>query len=141
MYAQRILDFVAQLITTSQHIEFYLHWLKCLLNIHGAKNGVLKQQSLLAVQDSITRKYELLTKTCDFNKYTLQVLVESSESKYNDKYAVEDNSNEADETEEEDGNDDGSYIILNSHKLNGGSIQNKDHKMLCEDINGDRESN
>lgn len=139
IYAQRILDFVAQLITTSQHIEFYLHWLKCLLNVHGAKNGVLKHQSLLAVQDSITRKYELLTKICDFNKYTLQVLVESSESKY----ALEDIPNEADqsETEEEDGNDDGSYILLNSRRLNGKSIQNKDHTILCENDDGDGESN
>lgn len=131
IYAQRILDFVAQLITTSQHIEFYLHWLKFLLNLHGARASGLKHQSLLAVQDSLTRKYELLTKICDFNKYTLQVLAESTESKYNDEYTLEDISNEADlsGTEEDDEYADENYILLDSRRINGKSTKTNDHNM------------
>lgn len=117
VYAQRALDFISKLITSTQHIEFYLRWSKCLLTIHGATDGKFKHQTLLSIQDSITRKYELLNKICDFNKYTLQVLIESMDAKKQSEDTVMkavrngDGSDDDDEDSEEE-----DYILLDSRR-------------------------
>lgn len=80
IYAERTLEFVSKQITASHHIEFYLNWSTNLLTIHTAKENVFKNQSLLATQDALTRKYEALSKVCDFNKYTLKVLIEMADA-------------------------------------------------------------
>lgn len=80
IYAERTLEFVSKQITASHHIEFYLNWSTNLLTIHAAKENVFKHQSLLATQDALTRKYEALSKVCDFNKYTLKVLIEMADA-------------------------------------------------------------
>lgn len=81
IYAERTLEFCTKQITVSHHIEFYLNWSTKLLTIHAAKENVFKHQSLLATQDALTRKYEALSKICDFNKYTLKVLIEMADAK------------------------------------------------------------
>lgn len=114
LYAQRVLDFVAIMITSSQHIEFYLHWSKCLLTIHGLKDSVFKHHTLLSIQDSTTRKYESLNKICDFNKYTLQVLIETANEKHLEEIKMDAEQNGAESEEEED--DD--YILLKNGQNN-----------------------
>lgn len=42
--------------------------------MHGPKEDVLSHHALLALHESLSRKYEQLSKVCDFNKYTLRVL-------------------------------------------------------------------
>lgn len=76
IYVERLVEFVGRQVNGSHHIEFYLHWSTTLLTVHAAKENVLRQQTLIAVQDSLTRKYESLSKICDFNKYTLKVLAD-----------------------------------------------------------------
>lgn len=78
MYVERALEFISKQVNSSHHIEFYLNWAKNLLTIHAQKEGVFKQQSLISMQDSLTRKYDALSKICDYNKYTLKVLREMS---------------------------------------------------------------
>lgn len=81
IYVERILEYVSKQINNSHHIEFYLNWSTKLLTAHAPKDNLFKQQSLVSIQDSLTRKHEQLSKVCDFNKYTLKVLIEMSDAK------------------------------------------------------------
>ncbi|XP_055853806.1 periodic tryptophan protein 2 homolog [Episyrphus balteatus] len=73
-YAHRTLQAVTGLLRKSPHIEFYLRWVCCLLTQHGNKDNIFQHHSLLGLHESLSRKYEMLNKMCDFNKYTLTVL-------------------------------------------------------------------
>lgn len=73
-FAHRCLKFVASIIASSPHIEFYLRWSNSLLNRLGPQENVLTQQTLVTLHQNLNRKYEALNKICDFNKYTIQVL-------------------------------------------------------------------
>lgn len=73
-YAERTLQFIAKYLNASHHVEFYLNWACSILTFHGPKENILSHQSLLTLHQSLSRKYELLSKVCDFNKYTMQVL-------------------------------------------------------------------
>ncbi|XP_055527884.1 periodic tryptophan protein 2 homolog [Wyeomyia smithii] len=73
-FAHRCLKFVASIVATSPHIEFYLRWSNSLLTRLGQQENVLTQQTLVTLHQSLNRKYEALNKICDFNKYTIQVL-------------------------------------------------------------------
>lgn len=73
-HAQLALQFVGKHLDTSSHIEFYLKWACTMLSVHGPKDNVLSHQSLLTLHQSLNRKYEQLSKICDFNKYTIKVL-------------------------------------------------------------------
>lgn len=75
VYAERTLQFIAKYLNASHHVEFYLHWACSILSFHGPKDNILSHQSLLTLHQSLSRKYELLSKVCDFNKYTMQVLL------------------------------------------------------------------
>lgn len=74
VYAERTLQFIAKYLNTSHHVEFYLNWACSILTYHGPKDNILSHQSLLTLHQSLSRKYELLSKVCDFNKYTMKVL-------------------------------------------------------------------
>lgn len=97
-YAERTLQFIAKYLNTSQHVEFYLNWACSLLTYHGPKDNILSHQSLLTLQQSLSRKYELLSKVCDFNKYTIQVLTNMS--------------NAIPEPVDDEHNDDGNLILI-----------------------------
>lgn len=99
IYAERTLEFVSKQITASHHIEFYLNWSTKLLTIHAPKENVFTHQLLLGSQDALTRKYEALSKICDFNKYTLKVLIEMADAK---EAAENGKSNGADKDDEDD---------------------------------------
>lgn len=81
VYVERLLEYVSKQINNSHHIEFYLNWSTKLLTAHAPKDNLFKQQSLVSIQDSLTRKHEQLSKVCDFNKYTLKVLIEMGDAK------------------------------------------------------------
>jgi len=74
-YVERITNFVIAQIDCSPHIEFHLKWLLAILYKNG---NVLQKRSpstvamLRAVQKSIGRKFEDLSKICHHNRYTLQ---------------------------------------------------------------------
>ncbi|EDW09717.1 periodic tryptophan protein 2 homolog [Drosophila mojavensis] len=77
--AQRLLQHLARLLQSSPHIEFYLQWSCCLLNTHGNRDDVFQHTALLGLHESISRKYEMLNKICDYNKYTIRVLLDRAE--------------------------------------------------------------
>ncbi|XP_058829710.1 periodic tryptophan protein 2 homolog [Topomyia yanbarensis] len=73
-FAHRSLKFVAKMLTSSSHVEFYLRWSNLLLTRLGQCENVLTQPTLVLLHQNLNRKYESLNKICDFNKYTIQVL-------------------------------------------------------------------
>lgn len=80
-YAHRTLQFVAKQLEATQHVQFYLQWACQLITLHGPKEDVLSAHTLLALQQNLSRKYEQLSKVCDFNKYTMRVLRSVDEPK------------------------------------------------------------
>lgn len=114
MYVERTLEFISKQVSGSHHIEFYLTWATKILTIHAPKENLFKQQSLIAIQDSLTRKYEALSRVCDFNKYTLKVLREMGEAstvaKKEDGESDDDDSDEDDD--DEDDLDDNNLILI-----------------------------
>lgn len=81
IYVERIIEFVSKQVSASHHTEFYLDWATKILTIHALKDNVFRQQSLVLIQDSLQRKYDVLSKVCDFNKYTLKVLKDMGETR------------------------------------------------------------
>ncbi|KAJ8959273.1 hypothetical protein NQ314_006301 [Rhamnusium bicolor] len=72
-YIQRLLIIIASCLDSSKHLEYYLCWAQHILTIHGPKINAQKNiPSLLALEKSLVRKYEQISKICDYNKYTLQ---------------------------------------------------------------------
>ncbi|KAH8280515.1 hypothetical protein KR018_009054, partial [Drosophila ironensis] len=78
-FAQRLLQQLARQLQATPHIEFYLQWSCCLLTKHGNMDGVFQHTGLLALHEVLSRKYEMLNKICDFNKYTLKVLLDRAD--------------------------------------------------------------
>lgn len=123
MYVERLLEFVSKQISTSHHIEFYLSWATKLLTTHASKENVLKHQSLISIQDSLQRKYDALSKVCDFNKYTLKVLQEIAETNASGEQmsdADDDNSNDSDDDDDSHDLDENNLMLINSNS-NGGA--------------------
>lgn len=120
MYVERLLEFVSKQISSSHHVEFYLSWATKLLTTHASKENVLKQQSLISIQDSLQRKYDSLSKVCDFNKYTLQVLQEIAETNgRNDQMSNTDDDDDSDSEENDDNDLDENNLILINPNSNG----------------------
>ena len=74
-YVERLMSFVVTQMEVSPHIEFHLKWIQAILY----KNGNLLQKRtpsivalLRAVQKSVGRRFEDLSKVCHHNRYTLQ---------------------------------------------------------------------
>ncbi|CAG9825111.1 unnamed protein product [Phaedon cochleariae] len=58
---------------SSRHLEYYLHWAQQILTVHGPKINAQKCiPTLLALEKSLVRKNEQISKICNYNKYTLQ---------------------------------------------------------------------
>ncbi|KAH8413779.1 hypothetical protein KR222_008085, partial [Zaprionus bogoriensis] len=105
-FAQRLLQQLARLLQSSPHIEFYLQWCCCLLTAHGYHDGVFQHTALLALHESISRKFETFSKICDYNKYTLKVLLDQAERQKSIKQSA---SNGIDQQSED--SDDGMLLI------------------------------
>ncbi|XP_055921659.1 periodic tryptophan protein 2 homolog [Eupeodes corollae] len=113
-YAHRTLQAVTGLLRKSPHIEFYLRWACCLLTQHGNKDNVFQHHSLLGLHESLSRKYEMLNKMCDFNKYTLSALLKVGEMRKNKTGAQE---NELAEEDHDDDLDDNMILLKTSNNL------------------------
>ena len=77
-YVLRVLNFIVGQIDTSPHIEFHLKWIEAIFYEHGAllqKRTPSTVSVLRAVQKSVGRKFEDLSKLCQFNRYTLQYVL------------------------------------------------------------------
>lgn len=135
IYVERTLEFVSKQISASQHIEFYLIWATKLLTIHASKENVFKQQSLISIQDSLTRKYEALSKMCDFNKYTLKVVREMGESNVK----TECDESEAESDEDESDIDDNNLLLIRQH-TNGTHDDDDDVEMQMQSDSSDEMS-
>lgn len=120
MYVERTLEFVSKQINASHHIEFYLLWATKILTIHASKENVFKQQSLISIQDSLQRKYEALSKVCDFNKYTIKVLREMADAAAQDQFKTENSESDNDEDDVDDEDDDANLMLI---RQNGSSNQ------------------
>ncbi|CAH0559225.1 unnamed protein product [Brassicogethes aeneus] len=75
-YVERILLIIASALDNSRHLEYYLLWAQNLLTVHGPRIKPQKNlPALLALEKSLIRKNEQISKICDFNKYTLQYVI------------------------------------------------------------------
>lgn len=115
IYAERTLEFVSRQVNASPHIEFYLNWSTNLLTVHAGKDDAFKQQTLISSQDAITRKYEVLSKICDFNKYTLKVLIDLADGMEGSQQAALGSDDDDEEMESEDEDN----LVLIRRKDNG----------------------
>ncbi|KAK7874490.1 hypothetical protein R5R35_001573 [Gryllus longicercus] len=87
-YMVRVLKYVATMLESSHHIEFYLTWIQSILTAHGPElcgSDTTIMPILLTLQKNITRKYEDLSKICDFNKYTIKFLLNLGKIKESNK--------------------------------------------------------
>lgn len=116
-YVERTLEFVSKQVSASHHIEFYLTWATKILTIHAPKENAFKQQSLIAIQDSLTRKYEALSRVCDFNKYTLKVLREMNDAGTVGRNEASGSDSDSDDNDEDDLDD--NNLILIKQNTNG----------------------
>ena len=77
-YVERVLSFVVGQMDTSPHIEFHLKWIEAVLYQHSA---VLQSRSppvvsvLRSIQKTVGRKFEDISKICQFNRYTVQYIL------------------------------------------------------------------
>lgn len=84
VYVQKLLDFIANQLETSCHLDFYLRFSVHLLYLHGS---VLKQNlnlmlpSLTSLQKSVTQCYQDVNKMCENNKYSIQFLLSLYENR------------------------------------------------------------
>nr|XP_023014507.1 periodic tryptophan protein 2 homolog [Leptinotarsa decemlineata] len=75
-YIQRLLMTIATFLESSRHLEFYLCWTQHILTLHGPKIQAQKHMpTLLALEKSLVRKYEQLSKLCNYNTYTMNYVI------------------------------------------------------------------
>nr|XP_018897803.1 PREDICTED: periodic tryptophan protein 2 homolog [Bemisia tabaci] len=67
-YAEKVTCYVASFIEASRHIEFYLLWVQHLVT----KFKNISQTTLVLLQKNISKKFQELSKICEFNTYTLK---------------------------------------------------------------------
>ncbi|XP_037945093.1 periodic tryptophan protein 2 homolog [Teleopsis dalmanni] len=112
--AGRLLQAVARMLQSTHHIEFYLQWCCCLLNSHGNRDGVFEHHALLSLHESMSRKYELLNKICDFNKYTMRIILDAVD-KQNDSQNNKSNKNSTEITADSSDDDEEMLLIKTNH--------------------------
>ncbi|XP_043259582.1 periodic tryptophan protein 2 homolog [Colletes gigas] len=82
IYVEKVLKFIALELELSRHIHFYLIWVETILTKHGPKiNSALQMPILLMLQKNMQKKYDDLSKICDFNQYTMSYLKQVGERK------------------------------------------------------------
>ncbi|VVC44497.1 Hypothetical protein CINCED_3A007791 [Cinara cedri] len=69
IYVEKVCKHIAIILITTIHIEFYVKWIKCLLNSHKPHKTIV-----LTLQSNLSKRYSDLSKVCDYNKYTLKVI-------------------------------------------------------------------
>ncbi|XP_057686197.1 PWP2 small subunit processome component [Corythoichthys intestinalis] len=97
IYVEKLLGFIAECLEKSGHLQFYMTWAQSLLMLHGQK---LKNRSgailptLQALQKSIQRHWDNLSKLCDFNLYNIRYAVALSKQRGMKRAAHQENSEE-----------------------------------------------
>ncbi|XP_046624301.1 periodic tryptophan protein 2 homolog [Neodiprion virginianus] len=82
VYVERVLKFVASELENTRHIHFYLIWINAILTRQGSKiNSTVQMPVLLTLQKNMQRKYDELSKICDFNQYTIKYIQRLGEHK------------------------------------------------------------
>lgn len=82
IYIVKVLKFIASEMESSRHIHFYLLWIETILTKHGPRiNSALQMPILLMLQKNMQKKYDDLSKICDFNQYTMSYLKKMEEHK------------------------------------------------------------
>ncbi|KAG5874047.1 hypothetical protein JTB14_034623 [Gonioctena quinquepunctata] len=103
-YIQRLLLVIATYLDSSPHLEYYLCWAQHILTLHGPKINAQKSiPVLLALEKSLVRKNEQISKMCNYNKYTLQyisTLGEIASKKIKDELKMETDSDLAEDIQE-----------------------------------------
>uniref|UniRef100_A0A3Q1D6A7 Small-subunit processome Utp12 domain-containing protein n=1 Tax=Amphiprion ocellaris TaxID=80972 RepID=A0A3Q1D6A7_AMPOC len=103
VYVEKLLGFVASCLEKSGHLQFYLTWTQNLLMLHGQK---LKNRSgsilptLQALQKSIQRHFDNLSKLCDFNMYNIRYATALSKQRGLKRSAEEEEEEDEDQSEE-----------------------------------------
>lgn len=80
-FVERCLTKIAVILESTQHLEFYLIWIKSLLTLHGInlKNALFSTQLssiLRLLQRNIKNHFDNLDKICSSNKYRLRLLID-----------------------------------------------------------------
>ncbi|XP_054635716.1 PWP2 small subunit processome component [Dunckerocampus dactyliophorus] len=100
IYVEKLLGFLAACLEKSGHLQFYMTWVQNLLMLHGQK---LKNRSgailptLQALQKSIQRHWDNLSKLCDFNMYNIRYAVALSKQRGMKRAAEEEEQNSDDD--------------------------------------------
>ncbi|XP_040037012.2 PWP2 small subunit processome component isoform X1 [Gasterosteus aculeatus] len=108
IYVEKLLGFVAASLEKSGHLQFYMTWAQSLLMLHGQK---LKNRcgailpTLQALQKSIQRHFDSLSKLCDFNMYNIRY-AEALSKQRGVKRPAEEEEEKEEEEEEDDGDED-----------------------------------
>uniref|UniRef100_A0A034VCB5 Periodic tryptophan protein 2-like protein n=2 Tax=Bactrocera dorsalis TaxID=27457 RepID=A0A034VCB5_BACDO len=111
-FAPALLQILARGLQTSTHLEFYLEWCTGLLATHGNKSDLLQHHALLSLQESLSQKYESLNRICDFNKYTMRVLLNAAKERRNKGvYSTQKKSNGVNVDDYENADDDDMFLI------------------------------
>lgn len=75
IYVEKVLKFIASELEGTKHIQFYLKWVETILTEQGeGVNALSMLPVLLMLQKNTQRKYDDLSKICDFNQYTVNYL-------------------------------------------------------------------
>uniref|UniRef100_A0A8D0B2B2 PWP2 small subunit processome component n=1 Tax=Sander lucioperca TaxID=283035 RepID=A0A8D0B2B2_SANLU len=104
IYVEKLLGFLAASLEKSGHLQFYMTWVQSLLMLHGQK---LKNRSgailptLQALQKSIQRHFDNLSKLCDFNMFNIRYAAALSKQRGLKRAAEEDKGGEEEEEDEE----------------------------------------
>ncbi|XP_039956315.1 periodic tryptophan protein 2 homolog [Bactrocera tryoni] len=111
-FAPALLQILARGLQASTHLEFYLEWCTGLLATHGNKSDLLQHHALLSLQESLSQKYESLNRICDFNKYTMRVLLNAAkERRKQGVYLTQKKSNGVNVDGYENADDDDMFLI------------------------------
>ncbi|XP_076646677.1 periodic tryptophan protein 2 homolog isoform X2 [Halictus rubicundus] len=102
IYVEKVLKFVASELELSRHIHFYLLWVESILTTHGPRiNSALQMPILLMLQKNMQKKYDELSKICDFNQYTMSYLIESGKHKAEKSISMEEKADSEGEDSDE----------------------------------------
>ncbi|XP_012232202.1 periodic tryptophan protein 2 homolog [Linepithema humile] len=81
VYIEKLLKFIASELESTRHIHFYLLWVETILTKHGSRiNSALQMPVLLMLHKNMQKKYDDLSKICDFNQYTISYILRIGES-------------------------------------------------------------
>ncbi|KYM98308.1 Periodic tryptophan protein 2 like protein, partial [Cyphomyrmex costatus] len=76
VYVEKLLKFIASEFESTRHIHFYLLWVETILTKYGSRiNTALQMPILLMLQKNMQKKYDDLSKICDFNQYTISYIL------------------------------------------------------------------